>query len=419
MQSSCMLRFVVKPLSVLVITLGCCITTLADETDNSIAQHRMGSIHINAPAGTPVHVEQLRHEFWFGAALSSGAFGDREPEASDEKYRQVFLENFNAAVTENALKWHSMERRPDQVDYATVDNMLRWTDQHNLPLRGHNLYWGIPNRVQNWIKELNDEQLHNTLKKRGLTIARRYRGRFAEYDLNNEMIHGNYYADRLGAEITRQMADWVKQEDPDAVLYLNDYDILTGNRLDDFVEHIETLLRDGVKIDGIGVQGHLHSDRFDPQALKNALDRLARFELPIRITEFNMPGQRWKYYGDRKVQLTPEQEQQKADQLVEYYRICFAHPAVEGILMWGFWEGACWIPQSALYKKDWTPTPAAEAYRDLVYRKWWTDWQGKADTNSRCVVPAYFGTYRVTIGDKPILVELSANEKTLTLPLVH
>ena len=28
-----------------------------------------------------------------------------------------------------------------------------------------------------------------------------------EYDLNNEMIHGNYYAQRLGPGITKQMAD--------------------------------------------------------------------------------------------------------------------------------------------------------------------------------------------------------------------
>ena len=27
-------------------------------------------------------------------------------------------------------------------------------------------------------------------------MGTRYRGRFAEYDLNNEMIHGNYYEKR-------------------------------------------------------------------------------------------------------------------------------------------------------------------------------------------------------------------------------
>ncbi len=166
------------------------------------------------------------------------------------------------------------------------------------------------------------------------------------------MLHGNYYADRLGPEITRDMALWVRQEDPAAVLFLNDYDILTGKRLNDYVVQIQRLLDQGVPVGGIGVQGHFHGDSFDPDALKSALDRLAQFKLPIRVTEFNFPGQQSKYYGDRGARLTDEEEQAKAEALVDYYRICFANPAVEGILMWGFWEGANWIPVSSLYRRE-------------------------------------------------------------------
>jgi endo-1,4-beta-xylanase len=36
--------------------------------------------------------------------------------------------------------------------------------------------------------------------------------------------------------------------------------------------------------------------------------------------------------------------------------MCFAHPSVEGILMWGFWQGKHWRPNAFLWKKDWTPT---------------------------------------------------------------
>ena len=77
---------------------------------------------------------------------------------------------------------------------------------------------------------------------------------------------------------------------------MNDYDILTGKRLDDYVAHIRRCSAMGVPIAGIGVQGHLHGDTFDPVALRNALDELAQFNLPIRVTEFNFPGQRSKFY---------------------------------------------------------------------------------------------------------------------------
>jgi GH35 family endo-1,4-beta-xylanase len=385
----------------------------AAELDDAIRKHRMGTLAIQAEPGAEVRIEQIRHEFWFGAALANSAFGGGRMGQDADRYKEVFLQNFNAAVTENALKWHDMEREQGQVNYAVVDAMLEWTRQHDVPLRGHNLFWGIPNRVQPWLKTMDDAALREALKSRALDVGRRYRGRFVEYDLNNEMLHANYYEERLGAGITRDMAAWVKEGDPDAVLYLNDYDILTGRRLDDFVVHIRRFLDQGVPFAGIGVQGHLHGDSFDPAALQKALDRLAEFKLPIRVTEFNFPGQRSKHYGQRGARLSDEEEQAKAKAMIDYYRICFAHPAVEGILMWGFWEGANWIPVSSLYRRDWTPTPAAAAYRDLVFRDWWTDWRGKTAANGRCEVRAFYGRHRVTVGGQPKVVELKRAEGSL------
>lgn len=375
-----------------------------------IRQHRMGELVVRAKPGAAVHVEQLRHEFWFGAALSSRAFGGRMSAEDRRRYEETFLANFNAAVTENAVKWASMERRRGHVDYSVVDAMLAWTAEHDIPLRGHNVFWGIPNRVQDWLKQMDDDELRETLKNRATDIARRYRGRFAEYDLNNEMLHANYYEDRLGPGITKDMADWFKQADPDARLYLNDYDILTGNRLDDYIKQIRGFLDQGVPVAGIGVQGHLHGESFDPKALQNALDELGKIDLPICITEFNMPGQRSRYMKDRDSKLTPEQEQAKAKAITEYYRICFAHPAVDGILMWGFWEGANWIRQSSLYRRDWTPTPAAGAYRDLVFKEWWTHEDAKAGENGRCRVRAFYGKYAVTCGGQTKNVSLDKDK---------
>lgn len=385
------------------------------DLNQAIRQHRMGTLIIEAEPGTEVQVEQLRHAFWFGAALSSSAFNGRMNPEDTRRYREVFLENFNAAVTENALKWHAMEPRPGNIDYSVVDAILAWTEAHDIPLRGHNIFWGIPNRVQPWLKAMDDSALRAALKNRAIDVGRRYRGRFDEYDLNNEMLHANYYEDRLGPDITRDMAHWVRQGDPDAVLYLNDYDILTGNRLEDFVEQIQNFRRQSVGFNGIGVQGHLHGDSFDPDALQHALDTLAELDMPIRITEFNFPGQRSKYYRRRGARLTENEEQAKAHALTEYYRICFAHPAVQGILMWGFWEGANWIPVSSLYHRNWTPTPAAQAYRRLVFKDWWTSWKGKVNGSGTCQVPAFYGRHQVRVNNRNFIVNLNPEHHTHTL----
>ncbi|MBI4873498.1 MAG: endo-1,4-beta-xylanase [Acidobacteria bacterium] len=379
--------------------------------DAAIAKHRMGTLVIRTTPGAQVSVEQTGSEFWFGATLPAGIFTGRASPEDIAKFKEIFLSHFNAGVIESAFKWHDMERERGQVNYSIVDTMLEWAGRENIPLRGHCIFWGVPNYVQKWVQALDDDGLRRALEQRGRSIGARYRGRFAEYDLNNEMIHANYYAQRLGPEIVKRMAQSVKEGDPNARLFVNDYDILTGKRLDDYVKHIRELLDMGVPIEGIGVQGHLHDETFDPAALRSALDELAKFKLPIRVTEFNMPGQRSRFYRtDRKAQLTGDEERAKADNLRRYFRICFAHPAVTGILMWGFWEGANWIPQSSLYKRDWTPTPAAEAYRDLVQKQWRTRWTGSADAAGQAVVRAFYGRYRVTVNGKETAVTLSRAE---------
>jgi len=385
------------------------------EIDKSIVANRKGELVVKAKSGTNVIVEQISHEFWFGCALPDQIFNGSAPKSDIDQFKEKFLKNFNSAVTENAVKWGNMERQKGDVKYSVIDAILAWTEANNIPIRGHNLFWGIPEFVQPWVKELSDEELEQTLKNRAETVTARYKGRFVEYDLNNEMVHGNYYEDRLGPDITKKMAEWSRKGDPQVRLFLNDYDILTGVKLKEYMAQIRLLLKQGVPIAGIGVQGHLHAETFDRFQLKNALDSLAQFHLPIRVTEFNMPGQRSKYYKDRNLKLTPEEEELKAKELTDYYRICFAHPAVAGIIMWGFWEGANWIPTSSLYKRDWTPTPAATAYQNLIYKEWWTNVKGKTNRKGEFSVPAFFGKYKVTVDGKTKEVNLTKSSGKLVV----
>ncbi|MDE3167589.1 MAG: endo-1,4-beta-xylanase [Acidobacteriota bacterium] len=382
-----------------------------EDTAAAIARNRMGTLLVRTHPGAKVTVEQVRHEFWFGATLPGGVFNGRMRPEDAARWKEVFLSHFNAGVPEADFKWDVMEREKGRVNYAVVDAMLAWAESENIPLRGHCIYWGVPNHVQSWLKEMNDGDFRAAVMERGRDIGARYRGRFAEYDLNNEMMHADYYEQRFGVDFIREMALAVKEEDPGARLFVNDYDITTGRRLDDYVNHIRKLQEAGVPVAGIGVQGHLHGDSFDAAELRRSLDQVGRFGLPVRITEFNFPGQHSRFYeGDRKAVMTPEEEQAKAEALKEFFTICFAHPAVTGIMMWGFWEGADWIPQSALYRRDWTPLPAARAFEELVRGKWWTRWSGTADAAGRAETRVFYGTHRVTVDGKAVLVTVSKAE---------
>jgi endo-1,4-beta-xylanase len=369
--------------------------------DDSISRYRKGLITIKANKGSKVVIEQLRHEFWFGCAIPNGLNGSMT-EKDLIQHKKKFLELFNCAVMENAMKWQMMERNKGEVNYAVTDAILKWCDENDIPLRGHNIFWGKKKYMQPWLMDLSDSELKKTLQQRAESLTSHYKGRFAEYDLNNEMLDENYYEERLGPDITKLMAQWALNGDPDAKLFLNEHDVLipeapAGNKLARYMALIRSLLKQKVPIAGIAIQGHSHMKTFDRQALMNGLDSLSTFNLPIRITEFNMPGRGYPSTDMQSVRLTPEEEIAKAKEIVDWYKICFAHPAVEGILLWGFWEGANWIPSSSLYKRDWTPTPAAEAYRNLIFNEWWTNTSGITDNSGELSVKAFFGKYKVTV----------------------
>ncbi len=374
-------------------------TTMTDQ--QLIEKHRMGDIIIKAPAGTEIQVQQQRHHFHFGTAISWKMWSDEVSAQDREQYLKILKENFNAIVPENAAKWTHIERYPGQYNFEDADRMFRWCDENDMKLRGHCIFWGVPKRVKKWQKELDTETLRAKVRTHAFDMMSHYKGWIDEWDMNNEMLHGSFYADRLGPEIRDQMFRWCKQANPDAVLYLNDYDILHGKDLDAYIRQIKKFQGLGTPIGGIGVQGHFWGEWFPEDKVRESLAKLAELDLPIKITEFD--------FGAKDPQKT-------ADVFEKMYTMAFAQPKVEAILMWGFWEGRHWRKDNAApWKKDWTPTPAAETYRKLVFDKWWTKWQGKADDTGQATLRAYYGKHEITANGKTQTINITPDNAPMTV----
>ena len=75
--------------------------------------------------------------------------------------------------------------------------------------------------------------------------------------------------------------------------------------------------------------------------------------------------------------------------------------------MWGFWAGDHWIAHSAMWTADFKPTKQANAYRDLVYKKWWTNTERKANAQGEVRTRAFYGDYLVTVNGESKRVTLS------------
>jgi endo-1,4-beta-xylanase len=374
--------------------------------EKRISEIRMGDIIVNTKPGDEIKIQQIRHEFLFGAAVSDD-LAEKDKNAMSPENRKTYIkvlsDNFNYAVHENALKWYDTEVERNKVDYYLADRIWEICHDLNIPMRGHCLFWDKDEYIMPWLSQLNNDELRSAVDRRAISVTQHFKGRINEYDLNNEMIHNDFFRRRLGYGIVNEMAFAAKQVDPDVKLFVNDYGILVdgGFNTSAYMTQITNLLASGVPIGGIGCQGHpANSVRIPMTAehVQHTLDTLAKFNLPIKITE---------------CQFIAPTSQEEADELRLIFPVYFAHPSVEAIIMWGFWETDMWRPEAALWKKDWTPTALGLAYRDLVYNKWWTQITAKADKNGTLKAHAFYGDYLITANGKTKKVTLYKKDKSI------
>lgn len=218
-------------------------------------------------------------------------------------------------------------------------------------------------------------------------LSRLTRGQFAEWDVLNEPFTNHDLMDIFGREI---MPEWFKAARagmPEAKLYFNDFSNHDATTDADHVAHFEAttryLLDHGAPVDGLGLQAHISNHPNAPANVLAVLDRYyAQFKLPVRITEFDV----WT-----------DDEDLQADYTRDFFILCFSHPSVVGIQVWGFWEKTHWRPSAAMYRTDWSEKPNGKVYRDLVLNQWRTRLIGLTDERGTYAARGFHGDYTVTV----------------------
>ena len=136
----------------------------------------------------------------------------------------------------------------------------------------------------------------------------------------------------------------------------------------------------------------------------SVFDTFAKFGLPIVVTEFD---------------VNIKEEEKQAAFTRDFMTAAFSHPACAGFVFWGFWEGAHWRPDGAMFRKDWSEKPNLAVYRDLVFKEWWTDVKGSTNDQGEFAVRGFKGSYKIVVGknekyaaidDAPTSVEILGTE---------
>ncbi|ELU08453.1 hypothetical protein CAPTEDRAFT_53453, partial [Capitella teleta] len=235
-------------------------------------------------------------------------------------YEDYFYSLFNWATPVNSLKWRITEKTKVSISFVYRNIMVSihriCFEKRTISIRGHCISWDKEEKIMDWLSGLSPSEIMQNVKRRIHYIIERFSGKVHHWDVNNEIIPQQWYEKNTGnPQFTQSMMRTAHLADPNATLFLNEYNILNNGRTSS-----GAFLSNGVPLGALGIQSHigLPGSFFDRR-----LDKTASLGLPIWITEFNLE---WEDVNER------------AAKVEDALRLFFSHPAVEGIVLWGFWN---------------------------------------------------------------------------------
>jgi GH35 family endo-1,4-beta-xylanase len=351
-----------------------------------------------------VNLTLVRHDFPFGTAYSPDQVTDP---AARKLYTAKVMSLFNALVPENMFKWPEYEPCQNCVMYDALRASFFDTAVKNGVkfLRGHALEWFWSVYKDHWSRKGGCLAYEGYLRRRITRDVAAHRGMFLQYDVINELLHERKFVDDCNfawgnISLIVKMFQWAHIADPEAALCINEYEVLDGQLTDRYVELVRGLIANGAPIHCLGVQSHV-TPSLAPVDIRRRLDKMAVLGLPIYITEVSVYSG-WR--AGQNVQVNTLTEQQQADYLDVLVTELFLHPAVHGIMFWGFWDGNHWIKGAGFYRTDFTPKLSGRRLEDMLFNRWMT----RLSFDSKHVLPlldddgallfeGFYGRYRYDI----------------------
>lgn len=384
--------------------------------DRNIEQYRKGDAAIEIVdgsgkplAGATVTARQTGHDFLFGC--NAFVLGQLDTPEMNRKYEQGFTGIFNFATV--PFYWEGTEPARGELRYEEEGSrdmwrrppaarFIPWAAKNGITLKGHPLLWHAYNPP--WLPS-DAEELRGLYKKRFKEIADRFAGKIKIWDVVNESLvcRTNYPLYSAGREYVRWAFNEVAPLFPeDTTLMINEvttpFNFLPAEE-NRYFSQIKTLLGQGVKIRGIGLQYHyfrrekldafLASPNCDPSRLLDVYGQFGEFNLPLFITEITFPSA-----GDGGEQL---QERVVAD----HYRLWFSAPKMAGITWWNLGDGTAVKGENeamgGLLDAQLNPKAAYRALDRLINHDWKTRSECVTDERGKARFRGFFGRYALEI----------------------
>ena len=254
------------------------------------------SQNISKPSGSDRFLKDVYKEaFLIGAAVTPAITSGRDKASQD-----IVIKNFNSITVENVMKAALINPRPGVFNFGPADDFVAFGEKNKMFIVGHTLVWH--NQCPDWFftnasgKPNTKEEQIERLRSHIEAVAGRYAGRVHAWDVVNEVIDndGSYRpttwvnAFGNGDTLVKYAFMFAEKYAPNTELYYNDFNAWRPEKRDGIVRLVKMLQKEGIRIDGVGIQGHWGLNYPKTKYIEDAIDAYAGCGVKVMITELDV-----------------------------------------------------------------------------------------------------------------------------------
>ncbi len=303
-------------------------------------------------------------KFYIGTAMNAWQITGK-----DTAGVKVIKDQFKAIVAENCMKSERIHPKEDEYNFKLPDQFVEFGEQNDKFITGHCLIWH--SQAPRWFftddegndvsREVMIERMKNHISK----VVGRYKGQIKGWDVVNEAImeDGSWRKSKfyqiVGEDFIKLAFKFAHEADPDAELYYNDYNEWFPGKRDAIVQMIRDFKAEGIRIDGIGMQGHIGMDSPSLEDYEAAIVAYANEGMKVMVTELDMsilPNKRrdvgadiatsFEYQQELNPYIhgVPEEKMTEWDnRMLDFFRLFLKHSdAVSRVTLWGVSDATSW-----------------------------------------------------------------------------
>lgn len=297
-----------------------------------------------------------------GKFLIGSAFTNSELLTAPD--RQLLSKHFNSITPGNVLKWDSTEPQEGVFNFGDADTAVAFAIANGQQVRGHTLVWH--SQTPDWVfrdangnlvtKTVLYERMRNHIK----TVMERYKGEIYAWDVVNEVIdtsqsdgmRRSLWYQIAGEEYIEKAFEYAHEADPNAKLFINDYNTHETAKSQALYNLIVRLQAKGVPIDGVGHQTHVSLYYPTLSEIENSIIKFKALGLETHITELDV-----SVYSDNSQAYETFPNDLKVRQAALYkslFQIFLRHTdTVTNVTLWGKDDSNTWLRTYPVARNNW------------------------------------------------------------------